>query len=244
MSINVTGKKILDFLQKVGADWKSVIIKQNLPQEIPFYLQNKTYSTATEEERSGKYGYWDNQNIKAEITGEYLDASSALEVSDASKFKFMVNNIEGSYTFTFGIPSGSAQYGEWVCEDIEGGILPEDLEKVYGISGVVPPQIFPPDQIPTFTVVLTFDGYKEQKIMIPSVTTDMVGSVGVIQSATKAEYDSAAYGQLRCIHQQGTDGKDDGYIIIACYGVIPDIDIPCVISPAFEYERNSIVAED
>jgi hypothetical protein len=26
-----------------------------------------------------------------------------------------------------------------------------------------------------------------------------------------------------------------------CYGVIPDIDIPCVISPAFEFERNTIV---
>lgn len=244
MSIAVTGKKILDFLQKVGSDWKSIVIKQNLPQEIPFYLQNKTYATATEEERAGKYGYWDNQNIKAEATGENLDASSTLRVSDASKFKYVVNNIEGSYTFTYGIPAGSAQYGVWMCEDIEGEIMPADLEPIYGISGVVTPPSFPLDKIPTFTVVLTYDGYKEQKIMIPAVTSEMVGSVGVIQSATKQEYDAAAYAQLRCIHQEGVDGKNDGHIIIVCYGVIPDIDIPCVISPAFEFERNTIVQDD
>lgn len=246
MSMRIKGKKILDFLQKSktnGDDWESVVIKQNLPQEIPFYLQNKTYSTATAEERSGKYGYWDNQNIKAQITGQNLDASAVLKVSDPSKFKFMVDNIEGSYTFTYSIPTESVQYSVWRCEGVDGLILPEELESLYGISGVVAPEVFPSTNIPTFTVVLTFDGHKEQKVLIPAVTTDMVGLVGVIQSATKEEFDKAAYAQLRCISQSGIDGKNDGYVVIACYGVVPNIDIPCVISPAFEYERNSIVQD-
>lgn len=79
----------------------------------------------------------------------------------------------------------------------------------------------------TFTLAAnswTADGnYFKQTATATGVTASTNGTVGVSQTATKTQYDAAAYAQLRCTAQAANS------VTIYCYGVKPTVDIPCVI---------------
>lgn len=179
--------------------------------ELNFNITTDIYATASSTNKANYTNYWDNQNIVA--TPKQNAHSFTV---DKAKFKDKVGDIEGTYTFTY-----NTSTTKWAIDGVDISDSTFTAIPSYGISGLTNPVSVAAER--TATVTLTFDGYKEQKITINGVTTKLIGSIGVSSSATKAQFDAAAYAQFRCIEQ------GDGYVVIVCYGVIPDITIPCVI---------------
>jgi len=189
--------------------------------ELAFTLSNDTYADASATDKQNHTNYWDNQNIV--VTGTQGTSSPvAVTINNYATFKDAVNDVEGTYAFTFTVVDAATSY--WSIDGVQiastiGNYLsiPE-----YGITFTENP--FNTADYRTASIVLTFDAYKEQKVTVAGLTAQLSGSVGVAQTATKAQYDAAAYGQLRCISQ------GQGFLTIASYGVTPTIDIPCVVT--------------
>lgn len=179
--------------------------------ELHFVVHPEIYATASDTDKTNYTNYWDNQNIVVTT-----NQNSHAFTIDKAKFKDKVDDIEGIYTFTY-----NTDTTKWAIDGVD--ISDSTFLDIpsYGITGLTNPISTVAER--TATVTLTFDGYKEQKVTIDGVTPNLIGSIGIASNATKAEFDKAAYAQLRCIEQ------GDGYVVIVCYGVIPDITIPCVI---------------
>ena len=174
--------------------------------ELNFTLSKNSYSEASSSDQAGGVNFWENQNLV--VTGTQTSAGDV--TVNGSLFKSAVADLEGSYVFSYNTTTSLWKYGEADIAGSNATAIP-----AYGISG-----------IPTtsdFTVVLTFDPYKIQKVNVVGVTSIMSGSVGVAATATKEQINASGYGQLRCVNQ------GDGFLEIACYGVTPMVDIPCVI---------------
>lgn len=199
-----------------------------------------------------QYGYWENQGLSAKTLdytkyepifpgSSIIIPNATIAVEDESKFKYKVDGVRGTYAFigTLKTVKGTTRM-VWTCDVFERvEFTTETLYNDLGIQITKTSDSITEAQLPEkFDVTLDYDIYMEQKILDSQITNDMSGVVGVREQGnssvvSKEMWDAAAYARLKCIEQ------GDGYIKMGCYGVVPKQDINCVITPAFEYTRNS-----